>query len=515
MKGKLSIIVIVALGLLGGAGWLVKGRSGSKAEPIIRTATVDRGDVVTSVTANGVLEPLTTVEVKSRAGGRVIELKVDVGESVTAGQLLAKIDPSDSAATMRSATADLDGAMARREQALVNLSSEHKTTQLEIAQAIEALATSKARLTQAEREAQTQPARTEAALKQSESARDSAKVSYDLAVANLKRQQELFGKGFVPESVVESAQADVDRARSSYAQALANLEATKANAVENEMRELDLTAAKGAVRQAEMSLQAARDRGANVKIREADVRSSDAAIERARAQLSNAQEQFNDTTIVAPRDGVILQKLVEQGTFISSGMSSVSAGTTLFVLGDISQMFAVVEVDETDIGAIEVDQPVEITVDAFAMQIFDGTVTKIEPVAQLVQNVTVVRVTVGIDTPPSFLKPQMNATCAFIVEKKEDVVRAPVQAIQRKDGKTMVRVQKDEKTGIAGIEDREVEVGLEGNDYAEIKSGLKEDEVIVTSVVDTSTTTTSNQPRAGNPFSPMPRPPSGGGGGRR
>jgi len=516
VKGKLSIIVIVALGLLGGAGWLVKGRGGSKAEAIIRTAEVDRGDVVTSVTANGTLEPLTTVELKSRAGGRVIEMKVDVGAAVKQGELLAKIDPADSMTSVRTAQADLDAANARREQALVTLSQEQKTIQTDIAQAIQALASSNARLSQAEQQAQSQPAKTAAALKQSESARDSAKVSYDLAVANLKRQQDLFGKGFVPESAVETAQADVDRARAGYAQALASLDATKANSIEDQMRELDLAAARAAVKQSEMALEAANDRASTVKIREADVRSADAQIQRARATLQNAQTQLDDTTIMAPRDGVILQKLVEQGTFISSGMSSVSAGTTLFVLGDVSQMFAVVEVDETDIGAIDLGQAVEITVDAFPLQIFDGKVTKIEPVAEQVQNVTVVRVTVGIDTPPAFLKPKMNATCAFIVEKKEDVLRVPVQAIQRRDGKTTVRVQTDKTKGIAGLEDRTVEVGLEGNDNAEIKSGLKEGETVVTSVVDSSiTTTSSNAPRGASPFSPMPRPAGGGGGGRR
>src|SRR5204863_1172206 len=70
-------------------------RTAKAKGPEIKTAKVERGDVVSSVSATGVLEPLTTVDVKSNVGGRVDQLRVEVGDRVHKGQLIAEIDPTD------------------------------------------------------------------------------------------------------------------------------------------------------------------------------------------------------------------------------------------------------------------------------------------------------------------------------------------------------------------------------------------------------------------------------------
>ena len=76
-----------------------------------------------------------------------------------------------------------------------------------------------------------------------------------------------------------------------------------------------------------------------------------------------------------------------------------------------------VNVDEADIGQIRQGQPVRISVDAYPDERFRGRVTKIAPQAVAEQNVTTIPVTVEVSVREDRLKPGMNATCDFIVER--------------------------------------------------------------------------------------------------
>ncbi len=97
------VLAAVALAFLGGGGTTI--------DPS-RLATVERGDVAKSVVATGRVEPVSKVEIKSKANGIVKELKVDVGEPVRAGQILVELDKDLLAARAREARAALSGAQA-------------------------------------------------------------------------------------------------------------------------------------------------------------------------------------------------------------------------------------------------------------------------------------------------------------------------------------------------------------------------------------------------------------------
>src|ERR1051325_9407315 len=71
-------------------------RRGEASSVGYRTAQVERGDVQSSASADGVLQPLTVVDVESNAGGKVEQMRVEVGEHVRKGQVIARIDPTDS-----------------------------------------------------------------------------------------------------------------------------------------------------------------------------------------------------------------------------------------------------------------------------------------------------------------------------------------------------------------------------------------------------------------------------------
>src|SRR5205823_5937732 len=104
----------------------------------------------------GTLQPLTTVDVKSNVGGRVDLLTVDVGDRVKKGQLIARIDPTDTNTQFDQAKADYDSAIARLQQADINLKLQEKQNQSDIEQARTQLQSAQAKALQAETQAMTQ-----------------------------------------------------------------------------------------------------------------------------------------------------------------------------------------------------------------------------------------------------------------------------------------------------------------------------------------------------------------------
>src|SRR5512136_1992734 len=87
----LLVVVLAALGAF----------RGSKPIPAEKIVTIERGDIARSVVARGKIEPLSKVEVKSKANGIIKALMVDVGDSVKEGQILAELDKEDLQAQVR------------------------------------------------------------------------------------------------------------------------------------------------------------------------------------------------------------------------------------------------------------------------------------------------------------------------------------------------------------------------------------------------------------------------------
>ncbi|MCX6550694.1 MAG: efflux RND transporter periplasmic adaptor subunit [Acidobacteria bacterium] len=103
--------VVVGVMVIGGSAWAVL-RGSSNEIDSGRLATVERGDVAKSVVATGRIEPIAKVEIKSKANGIIKDLKVDVGDQVTVGQVLVELDKDNLAARLRESRAALTGAQA-------------------------------------------------------------------------------------------------------------------------------------------------------------------------------------------------------------------------------------------------------------------------------------------------------------------------------------------------------------------------------------------------------------------
>ncbi len=110
-----AVAIAAAAGLLAACG----GRE--PPAPQYETATVARGDLAVTVEASGTIEPVATVEVKSKASGEILELTADIGDTVAAGKLLARIDPRTPRNLVDQAQAELDAAIQRRKTAETQL----------------------------------------------------------------------------------------------------------------------------------------------------------------------------------------------------------------------------------------------------------------------------------------------------------------------------------------------------------------------------------------------------------
>ena len=126
--GLAVVVVLVVIGL-----WS-RSRRGGNPEAL-QVVAVERGTVRQVVSADGTIQPLTTVAVKSYAGGVVDVLAVEVGDAVKLGDLIAKIDPTDTLTAYNQAEADMTAAQARLRQAQEQSKVQPTLTRASIAQA--------------------------------------------------------------------------------------------------------------------------------------------------------------------------------------------------------------------------------------------------------------------------------------------------------------------------------------------------------------------------------------------
>ncbi|MFI3324284.1 MAG: efflux RND transporter periplasmic adaptor subunit [Rikenellaceae bacterium] len=135
-------------------------------------------------------------------------------------------------------------------------------------------------------------------------------------------------------------------------------------------------------------------------------------LEIAKNTLARSEINLGYATIYSPIDGVIISRSVEEGQTVASSFST----PTLFtVAADLSDMRVIVDVDEADIGNVEVGQQATFTVDAFPLDTFEGVVTEVRQEAIVESNVTTYEVVVSAANPDLKLKPGLTASVEVFV----------------------------------------------------------------------------------------------------
>jgi len=272
--------------------------------PTFDTASVSRGTIEVNVSSAGMVEPLATVEVKSKASGEVLKLHVETGNFVEAGTLLVHIDPRTVRNRLDQAEAELKAANSRR----------------------------------------------------------------TIAQSQMKRAESLVQQGTFTQADLEQATLD-----------LANAEAT---------------------------------------------------VVTARVSVENARIAVGDTDVRAPITGTVITKPVEKGQVISSPTQDFGGGTLLLTMADLGAVQIRMLVNETDIGKVRPGMHTTVTVTAYPNQPFPGEVTKIEPQAIDIFDVTIFEVLISIDNADGVLMPGMNAEVDVRIARSEDVLVVPIMAMR-------------------------------------------------------------------------------------
>ena len=124
---------------------------------------------------------------------------------------------------------------------------------------------------------------------------------------------------------------------------------------------------------------------------------ANSSLVRTQVSFENAKIALDDTVVRSPVQGTIISRTVEVGQVISSPTSAVGGGTILMTMADLSKVRVRALVDEIDVGKVLIGQEVSIKVAAYRDKEFFGTVSKIEPLAKIEQNVTTFPVLIDID----------------------------------------------------------------------------------------------------------------------
>jgi HlyD family secretion protein len=195
--------------------------------------------------------------------------------------------------------------------------------------------------------------------------------------------------------------------------------------------------------------------------------------------LDRARERLAESVVRAPADGIILQKKVEEGQIIASGVSNVSGGSPIVDLADMRFVHIEAGVDEIDIGKVRNGQTAVVVADAYPAVEFRGKVVRIAPEARVEQNVTLFNVIVEVENTDGKLKSGMNTTIRIAIVEKERVLLVPAMVLQ---AASETDVGKNARQVLVKVGDafvpQPVEIGVFDFKQAEILSGLTEGSVL-------------------------------------
>ena len=275
-----------------------------QAAPTVQTALVNYRDVIVDAQANGVIEPIVIVDVKSKASGVITQMPVETGTLVKPGDLIVQVDTRDVQNRYNQAKAALDAAQAK----------------------------------------------------------------LSVAESDKKRNEEMFKARVITPQEYEQVAVSYENAKS--------------------------------------------------------------GVVNATAALDLARQSLEDATVKAASDGTIITKNVAVGTVIASATGTVSGGTTIVQMADLSVVRIRALFNENDIGNVHPGEAANVTVDAYPDRRFGGVVEKIEPQAVIQQNVTMFPVLVNLENHEGLLKPGMNGEVSVLIDERDNVLAIPNDAIK-------------------------------------------------------------------------------------
>jgi len=391
MKKRLRIAIPVLLVALGAVLYFAVLRPRWSSKDLLVSGTIE----------------VTDSELSFKIAGRLLERLVDEGQSVEAGQLIARLDPADQKLQVARAEADLSYAES------VLAESEAGSRPEEIERAHAQMLQAKAALDELEHGSRPQEIADAKAAKERQQANlESARREYDLAKADYDRAKDLFAGKVI-------GQQDFDQFRTRYETAQKAVDAAQA-AVQSAQEQLslreegprteDIDQAKAALKQAEATYALMKEGPRKEEIDQARAKAASA-----RQARDQARQQLDYTELHAPFRGVVMSKSAEPGEFLNPGSPVVT-------IAALDSVWLRAYVNETHLNAVRLGQEADVTTDAYPGRVFKGRVAFISSQAEFTPKSVqtfeervklMYRIKIDLDNADHALKPGMPADAHF------------------------------------------------------------------------------------------------------
>lgn len=404
--------------------------------------TAKLGNLVIPVTATGTVQANRFITIKSKASGQVDKLHVVEGQMVSVGAILVELDPIDEKRRLEASQANLDRAKSAYEKTLIALDNQKRDLPLQTKLAEARLRDAEARLKEAE-----------------------------------FRWEKM--KGYIEGNVASDMESVTAEAAFLVAKASRDLAAVDLDRAKNNEEIL-------------------------LKSAEQDVAQAEATFVTTQKELDEAKLRLEETTIRARSEGMVYSIVVQQGEMIQSGQSGFTGGTPLMTLADTKSVYVTAQVDEADIGSIRriapeyarpglatkrtdaeyatlaqerlaeaTGQAVDVTVEAYRAQTYQGVIERILPEPQRINNALAFNVRVRLVGEDLQKLIGLQADLTFTSEKLDDVVLVKNEALFSEGRDCFVYVPVKKSSGRWGEEKISVKIGATDGTFTEIVSGLK------------------------------------------
>lgn len=424
-KGKKKwIIIAVVLAVLIGGGYMLSKKFAGAAGEIVSVEEVKRGLLEEKIGINGTISGTDSAEISSNLPYEILQINVKEGDIVKKGDVLAVLDD-------RVLRDDLDMAVSDLELSRMQI-QEQRNTKIDTS--------------------------TEGAQIQVKQAQEDQKE----AERQLAIKKSLLDSGAIPQEEYMQAELMVKKSKAAVETAEENLRRTQS--------------------EIKKAVEAAQVKGSQLK-----------ALEIKEQIISRKKSDLEKIQITTPIDGTVTRvnaKLGRLATAVGEGNSMTSRA--LFVVENLSDLRISVKVSEYDIGKVKIGQKVRITSDVLGDDEAEAVVARIAPTGELKEGSAnremVIPVELHITKRDPRLIAGITAQATIEIEKKDNVLKVPVDALYEKEGENyIVLFHEDASVKNGGIvKVLKVKTGLESATEAEVSSAeLKEgDRVILSPRVD-------------------------------
>lgn len=509
-----NILILVVIAAVIGCIAFVVVRTSSGLGSLYETEALARGDLTAKIDAVGYVRPYQSAYMVWKSSGEVEDVLVEVGDTVEAGQVLARLDESTLPSYLILSQANLISA----QQSLENLLE----TQTQQALALKAIDDAEQALTDAQNPELNQ-AEALAEVAAAQDAIDDAELNYALVAkpASQDAIDQAYANMIVAENNLAEIQDSVDQMnrkinrplpwyadfikldKSTYRKALRGMEyqlsqsqlnynekvekynslITPPDPLDVAQAEAQLATAQAQLAEAERQYQQAMQGPSEGEIAVLEAQLADAQREYERvkdgppaediaileAQIAAAEAGLAQKELTAPFGGTV----VEMNTQVNDW---VNPGTVALRIDNRSHFYVDLQISETDIHEIEVGQVVEIELESMPGQIYQGEVTEIGIVGVQVLNDIRFDVVVEVQDPDQEVKPGMTAAVDITIAELSDVLLIPNRAVRIVDGERVVYTLQG---GVMPIS-IPFQMGYSSNRYSEVlESELTEGDPIV------------------------------------